>query len=368
MPQIYRPIPRRTFDLTPASPESSLPPSPPTEPVTREQTLDAQLDREPPPSRTRSILNLTASTLTGIYSAAVDGREDINTPWGTGSQTPIQRVSTDHDMLSPSSFTWGQSPSWKPRSKPTPVRKPPTRTFKQYYAPLLIQTVMLFGFGVGFGSLLTHVHKTQNIAPVPVPVASHHSYYFQIGWGLLGLIIGNALPRIDSWFEDEEMVEEGFDSQSKHFQHRRASSVASRPGREKLSAADDSVGPLWYSTVRSIGAFIGIAYALVSYKTRHLGPFTNSATAQDPMAIHPPGLHHPSNRQSSTVVSDRPLQVGLCRVRSRQRCRHIFVAAVRPAIRPNADDLSRTDLGETGSIHLAREHLVLHELVFWSHR
>lgn len=261
MPQIYRPIPRRAFDLTPASPDSSLPPSPPTEPVPREPTVDSQLDKEPPPSRTRSILNLTASTLTGIYSAAVDGREDINTPWGTGSQTPIHRVPTDHDLLSPSSFTWGQSAPLTSTAR----RKSPRRSFRQYYRPLLVQTVMLFGFGVGFGSLLTHVHKTQNIAPVPIPTSSQHSQYYQLGWGVLGLIIGHALPQIDSWFNDEQTVEEGFDSQSKHFQHRRASSVAVRAGREKLSVVEDNVGPLWYSTVRSIGAFVGIAYALVSH-------------------------------------------------------------------------------------------------------
>src|SRR5271155_3379447 len=97
---ILRPIPRRTFELTPASTESSILPSPNPE-RTSTELLD---DRDEPghtPSKTRSILNLTSSTLLGIYSPTGYGgpREDSSTPWGTGAQTPSLRSSIDAGRL-----------------------------------------------------------------------------------------------------------------------------------------------------------------------------------------------------------------------------------------------------------------------------
>lgn len=259
MPMIQRPIPRRAFEITPASADSSMPPSPAGE--TQQPEL-LRSDSGNPPSRTRSILNLTSSTLVGIYSGATDGGsgQELNTPWGTGAQTPSLSVrqSLDGDRLQLPTFPFDN----KTTRRPT-LAKITRKTFRNYYLPLITQTVMLFGFGAGFGSLLTHLHKTQQIHAMPVMATN--SNYYHIAWGLLGVIIGNALPQIDKLFEDEsdEAVAEDFFEHAKS-QHVRTTSSTSQSGKDRPSASDSGLGPIWHSAVRSVGAFVGIAFALVS--------------------------------------------------------------------------------------------------------
>lgn len=259
---MHRPVPRRAFEITPASTDSSQPPSPAPEAQNSELLMRGSSDRSPPPSRTRSILNLTSSTLLGIYSNAVDGRgEELNTPWGTGAQTPDYRSqgpSLDIDRLQIPSFPFSDSSSRKPV-----IRKAPRKTFKNFYFPLLTQTLMLFGFGMGFGALITHIHKTQQIRTIPVPSGRTNSKYYQIGWGVMGVILGNALPQLDLLLDDEEAVADGFASQAPPRRHPRSMSRTSHSGKDRPSLADNGLGPIWYSAVRSIGAFIGIAFALV---------------------------------------------------------------------------------------------------------
>ncbi|KAI7680658.1 hypothetical protein KC353_g22026, partial [Hortaea werneckii] len=91
---MLKPRPRgRVFDFS----DTSTPNSPPTPSSELSPT-----GLEPPklsgdgsttPSRTRSILNLTSSTLFGIYQPTgyATDREDPSTPWGTGAETPVDR-------------------------------------------------------------------------------------------------------------------------------------------------------------------------------------------------------------------------------------------------------------------------------------
>lgn len=265
MPQLHRPLPRRAFEITPASSDSSKPPSPSPEAQNPELLMSHRRDRSPPPSRTRSILNLTSSTLLGIYSGATDGGrgEELNTPWGTGAQTPIHspKLSLDVDRLQVPSFPFNDGSSKRPV-----VHKSPRRGFRNYYMPLLTQTVMLFGFGMGFGSLITHLHDTQQISPVPIPTGGTSSQYYQIAWGIMGVILGNALPQIDLFFHDDEAVADDYDTKANPYEkHIRTLSGTSQSGRERPSLADSGTGPIWHSAVRSVGAFVGIAFALVSH-------------------------------------------------------------------------------------------------------
>ncbi|KAK5076072.1 hypothetical protein LTS08_002583 [Lithohypha guttulata] len=260
-PQLHRPLPRRAFDLTPISADSSKPPSPAAEAQNAELLMNDRSELSPPPSRTRSILNLTSSTLLGIYSNATDGGrgDELNTPWGTGAQTPSlsHRQSADVDRLQVPSFPFSNETSRKPV-----VRKAPKKTVKNFYLPLLTQTIMLFAFGLGFGSLLTHLHKTQQITPMPVPRGGTNSRHYQIAWGILGVILGNALPQLDSLLDDDDAITGGFDTKTTQYQHIRSLSGTSQSGKERPSLTDNGLGPMWYSAVRSVGAFAGIAFAL----------------------------------------------------------------------------------------------------------
>ncbi|KIW94741.1 uncharacterized protein Z519_04718 [Cladophialophora bantiana CBS 173.52] len=246
IPQVYRPVPRRAFEITPSSTDSSHPPSP-----AENTNPDLLMAQKPdlPPSRTRSILNLTSSTLLGIYSPLTsDGtRDEISTPWGTGAQTPSKRRSVDDYNYESSNapLTWnGEATKPRPKVKRT--------GFRGYLVPLLLQNSLLFGCGIGYGTIITHLHKTQRITPVPVPDINRSSLYYQVSWGIFGILLGNALPLIDSFWE--------------RFVSSDAKSVTTTSiqpeGTTSGSSSDSGLGPLWYSAVRSMGAFVGIAFAV----------------------------------------------------------------------------------------------------------
>ncbi|KAK5051000.1 hypothetical protein LTR84_003559 [Exophiala bonariae] len=255
MPHLHRPIPRRTFDITPASADSSYPPSPATEPNNPDFLNSPKPDMNPS-SRTRSILNLTSSTLFGIYSPVSDGeREELSTPWGTGAQTPSHRRSIDDYRPQDQASNWDTNTV---KSRPKPQR----RGFQGYVVPLVIQTTLLFAFGVGYGSIVTHLHQSRRIKPVPLPNIDPSSLYHYLCWGILGVILGNALPLVDSfWEQSVSSVNSASQTVQKSARAPGSSSNAEREGSTS-SNLDNGTGPMWYSTVRSMGAFVGIAFAV----------------------------------------------------------------------------------------------------------
>lgn len=263
MPQVYRPVPRRAFDFAPASTEASIPPSPLPENTNPDLLTEKSSNLPATPSRTRSILNLTSSTLLGIYSKTTgDGtRDDTSTPWGTGAQTPSVRHSSLGSVDAPDLLAARLNTETQKLRMAMRKRR---RGFRSFYLPLFAQTSMLFLFGMGFGMLVTHLQQTQQIAPVPVPSIARNSWYYQISWGLLGVLIGNALPRIDMMLNDDEAVAEA-DMDYQHANLARSRSNASDMNDyDRRSLVDSGVGPIWLSAVRSIGAFVGIAFAVVS--------------------------------------------------------------------------------------------------------
>lgn len=359
MPQLHRPLPRRAFDLTPISADSSKPPSPAAEAQNAELLMNDRSEFSPPPSRTRSILNLTSSTLLGIYSNATDGGrgDELNTPWGTGAQTPSlsHRQSADVDRLQVPSFPFSNETSRK-----SVVRKAPKKTVKNFYLPLLTQTIMLFAFGLGFGSLLTHLHKTQQITPMPVPHGGTNSRHYQIAWGILGVILGNALPQLDSLLDDDEAITGGFDTKTTQYQHIRSLSGTSQSGKERPSLTDNGLGPIWYSAVRSVGAFAGIAFALVCNEPIKDRIFTDFCAAKNPLAVNFTGFIDSSCCEPSFVVLDRPIQARSCIVPPCECSRHIPVPVTQPFICAGTEHLPRACFGEAGSISVASQHTILH--------
>ncbi|EXJ81377.1 hypothetical protein A1O3_07668 [Capronia epimyces CBS 606.96] len=253
MPQIARPIPQRAFELTPTSTESSYPPSPATEAANPDLLFQKP---DSTPSRTRSILNLTSSTLLGIYSptGSDENREELSTPWGTGAQTPSQRRSIDdYTPRQPSSLTWSRDAD-KPRLR---TKRRGTRGLLM---PLLLQTVLLFAFGLGYGSIVTHLHKQQLITPVPVPDIERNSLYYQLSWGVFGILLGNALPLVDSlWERAGSSAPSGQTTQNASSG---AETTSVTDGSTSSPSYDSGLGPIWYSAVRSVGVFVGIAFAV----------------------------------------------------------------------------------------------------------
>jgi hypothetical protein len=255
-PTILRPTPRRPFDLniTSATPPSATPSPAESGQGLNPNHLDAKLNSnggsETPSSfsRTRSILNLTSSTLFGIYSAGgTHEREELSTPWGTGAETPRERGS--FDGLQPPFGSRGDRPLHRRKSSQYIVRTPlPNQVLN-----LALRSILLFGIGMGYGVLVTHLHNDQGLAGFQVEglIKPSYNWSYLVFWGFAGVGLGSLLPWVDTkWEETTSSPETSFE-------------------KEAVGAIEDE-GPVedsstnWNPVVRSIGAFVGIAFAIVS--------------------------------------------------------------------------------------------------------
>ena len=264
---LLHPKPRRHYDLTPTSSNSSPPDSPSGQPSDFSR-LEAENDNLV--SRNRSILNLTSSTLFGIYTPAASGYgskgEEPPTPWGNGSQTPgrgsledtkpptIGACARHKELQRRLSYQQSHQQSHQHHSK-----------FWTTFVPLGERIILLFCFGVAYGVLISHVHDSQQVAPVQLEGVRHSSWKYLIGWGGVGVILGGLLPWVDVlWEEVLGNNKDVFASQIKAEDLRRPSTAGGDGDERPASRAGSGLGADWNPVVRSIGAFVGIAFAIVS--------------------------------------------------------------------------------------------------------
>lgn len=294
---ILRPQPRRpgTFNLTPLyspSADTSTEHSPVTSPTGEQSEQDAPplvsrsstsrstatLSALRPMERTRSILNLTSSTLFGIYDSAADLPLATPTPYGTGSLTPA-RTSSAVDLVSAglgdgtlrANYTFSavqERPSQRV-AFPTRLRASPTARA----ATAALRSAVLAGIGCAYGLVVEQLHDRRAIAPVEVRL-DRASWTYLGFWAVLAIALGHALPAADrAWpaAGEGDRVDpnpHGLDGEmdtmgSKEGRFRRASIV--RRGGE---GGAGGLGAEWNPIVRIVGAFVGIAFAIVSASRR----------------------------------------------------------------------------------------------------
>ncbi|TID27786.1 putative 26S protease subunit [Venturia nashicola] len=234
-PPLLRPQPRRPFTLLPSTSSTTLNTDTPSQPCT---PLPVEENNEPNDSqanfsRSRSIVNLTSSTLSGIYSPSSFTDASVPpTPWDTGARTPLRNESIE----AISSYSRG------PRGSEIEARlleKSSGRTSSQaHHAPqsqvvsllrTILRVVLLFGFGLAYGGLIAHLHDNRNVAPVRVEGLDRASWRYFLFWGMSGVGMGSLLPWID--------------------------------GEERQPSTGISSGQ-WNEVVRSVGAFVGVAFAI----------------------------------------------------------------------------------------------------------
>ncbi|KAK8198846.1 insulin-induced protein-domain-containing protein [Phyllosticta paracitricarpa] len=276
--------------------------------------------------RSRSTQNLTSSTLFGIYQPTMayfngSGSGDINrdssepaTPWGTGAETPSSTYypdayasnpyycsrALDMDKLRASAEAAGlgsgyagsggvdttesgatssrggivggagaalggvvappaddarrnstTSSASSSYSKSRPSRDHHRRASQDYLhlhqkraLPLLVRGAALFVIGVAYGVIISHLHENIHISHARVADGiDRRNWPYLLLWGCAGVALGSALPWVD-WVWDGD----------------RRRPVAGR--RKSEAFGRDAAGSDWIEAVRSIGAFVGIAFAI----------------------------------------------------------------------------------------------------------
>ncbi|MCJ1350471.1 MAG: hypothetical protein MMC33_000452 [Icmadophila ericetorum] len=257
---ILRPLPRRVGDSNPRF----EPPSPPTpNNEFNESSSDSRSNGGLLPTR-GSVMNLTASTLFGIFApegGASRGGDDLNTPWGPGAQTPRlsstpdTRLSLD-DKRPPviGSYQKPQAPNYQTRNH--------LATTNNFF-PILFRITLLFIFGLAYGMIVIYLHDNQGLAPVTVEGIDRWSWGYLMFWGLAGVGLGSLLPWVDIlWGNMLEKYREKEDKKEEKDFWRSSESSSEDDDQRPSKAPGSSLGADWNPVVRSIGAFIGIAFAI----------------------------------------------------------------------------------------------------------
>ncbi|KAH7002034.1 insulin-induced protein-domain-containing protein [Ilyonectria destructans] len=257
-PTILRPIPRRPFGLNLTTPTPPDEDSSPATPAPSDLANLRFLQPTPEPlslTRPQSFLNLTSSTLFGIYSPATpsardrvfDDRDELDTPWGTGAQTPIKRPSVDeatYELMRDRSHPVRRRSSFRPTEPPVQFAPPPS------LMSLALRGLLLFLLGVGYGVLVTttRFHSgAGNLASFKDGmIRPAYNWAHLAFWGVAGVALGALLP----WFDRvwEESFGEGEDDVV----------VVEKDGDIKdLGSSTD-----WALVIRAVGAFVGIVFAI----------------------------------------------------------------------------------------------------------
>ncbi|KAI9655684.1 MAG: hypothetical protein M1831_004836 [Alyxoria varia] len=285
-------------EITPDS--SSSPPSPPSTDPRSNENLDVggpapvnkrdsthgldQSSIEAPPPKTKSVLNLTSSTLSGIYSpTGYDAnRDDSATPWGTGTQTPARSSSIDAKLKSwKSSGGTALSTSGDERKRRYSRRRSyqhplPNHGVKQrssYYTRIMFRTTILFVLGIAYGDVVLHLHDTNKVAPVRIENINRSSRWYLAFWGLSSVILGTLVPWLDQVSNNRkrDASEYDYDPQEEKAKENEEFEDSDTDG-DGGDRNRNSLGAEWNPIVRSIGAFVGIAFAIFLMPRLYLIP------------------------------------------------------------------------------------------------
>ena len=258
---IYRPKPRRPFDLTPLTSSST-----PTSVSESKSELPAWMDEPLSPTpggsltpndftkRTKSVLNLTASTLFGIYSHTYsDGTEPPTPSLLSRTNSQVNVSDTTMNGLTANGMNGNgtlrittNGTAYSSKDRPDASKQLRRRGQRTPIPQLILRLSALLVFGIGYGVIVMHLHNTKTFTPAWWKEIEGYNFGYLLIWGLVGVGLGSLLPWIDYFLEESK-------------------------GR---TLDGDSVGAGgmvdWMQVVRSIGAFVGIAYAIVCYPPQFL--------------------------------------------------------------------------------------------------
>jgi hypothetical protein len=287
---ILRPIPRRNFSAYTDSSDSPTQPLPPTTPPSayesqnRSSDFLSQLNARllgtynarngnaydyggaegggQALPRNQSLLNLTKSTLFGIYDedgGTTADRSVVETPWGTGAETPAWKPadagkwtnglgSLDEGFATTARTRSGTMNGCGTSSPTTGQLSKPRRRGLWKYTVIVGKLAALSVFGVIYGIIVSHLHDTRELAVVRVEGMDEESWTYFASWGLAGVALGCSLPYVElAW---------GGGRGNKH-------------SADTAKENETSFTEQWNDIVRSVGAFMGIAFAIVRHPLSH---------------------------------------------------------------------------------------------------
>lgn len=88
-------------------------------------------------------------------------------------------------------------------------------------------------------------------------------------WGISGVLMGSALPWVDDLYSDYFPRDEGKN--------------VVNSGSEEEEGEDEGLAARWMPVVRSVGAFVGIAFAIVSFSPSEARPWPSNILGEDKM-------------------------------------------------------------------------------------
>lgn len=286
-PPLLRPIPVRPFNINLKEPAPSSDESLPHTPLTGSslnldwlnfKLLDprnrVRSESSTSISRAQSVMNLTSSTLMGIYEPTTYDNDkytpgtELDTPWGAGAETPARILSVDEPTCS---TQIGRAyPARRRSSTQTP---PISTTASLFYSGL--RALLLSGLGVLYGIGVATVRGSRPAEAFRMEHmvnASNYGWGYMAFWGASGLSLGCLLPWVDGFWEN---------------------SFGDSSSGEAIETEGDATKNLrrqtdWALAVRGMGIFVGIAYAIVSSIVSFSSFFslTNQAEESETLYIH----------------------------------------------------------------------------------
>lgn len=223
------------------------------------------------PRQNKSFLNMNSSTLFGIYDD-VGAQSSAETPWGTGAETPghtgmgwngagyeAARPADPGLSMKSASRAGGKDTASADRRRSSHTRR--ARSGVARYAVLFFKLAALFTFGVLYGLIVSHLHDTRQLAAVHVTGVDRKSWVYVIIWGCAGVGLGSLLPYVDLLWSRHSTSSTSPPSSSK--------SNTQHDEKDSEPETETPISEQINDVVRSVAAFVGVAFAIVSPPSTH---------------------------------------------------------------------------------------------------